>query len=108
MAAKDNLEKLSSKELDELILKAQAVKATARDRKRSELRTQIDAMLQDEGFTIGDLYGQRGGRAKGQVSVARYAHPDNPSLTWTGRGRKPNWLIEAISNGATMEELAIA
>jgi DNA-binding protein H-NS len=25
----------------------------------------------------------------------KYRHPENPELTWTGRGKEPKWLIEA-------------
>lgn len=32
---------------------------------------------------------QYSGRRKGK---AKYRNPDNPDQTWTGRGKKPNWL----------------
>ena len=32
-------------------------------------------------------------KAKGTVA-AKYRHPQNPSLTWTGRGRSPVWVAE--------------
>ncbi|MFP3384977.1 H-NS family nucleoid-associated regulatory protein [Tritonibacter sp. SIMBA_163] len=37
----------------------------------------------------------------------RYANPEDPSQTWTGRGRKPFWLIEAVQSGVSMEELEL-
>ena len=39
--------------------------------------------------------------------AAKYANPANPEQTWTGRGRKPNWVIEALDNGKSIEDLAI-
>ena len=28
---------------------------------------------------------------------AKYRHPDNPELKWSGRGRQPNWVREFIA-----------
>lgn len=35
---------------------------------------------------------QYSGRRKGK---AKYRNPANPEQTWTGRGKKPNWLRDA-------------
>lgn len=40
-------------------------------------------------------------------AIARYRHPDEPSLTWTGRGRKPVWVAEWLAGGGTLEDLEI-
>jgi DNA-binding protein H-NS len=42
------------------------------------------------------------------VSVAKFRNPDAPEQTWTGRGRKPNWLVEKLKKrGVTMDDFAI-
>ncbi|WP_084465111.1 H-NS family nucleoid-associated regulatory protein [Rubellimicrobium thermophilum] len=33
------------------------------------------------------------------------ATPDNPSQTWSGRGRRPRWVREAEAKGLTLEDL---
>jgi DNA-binding protein H-NS len=38
---------------------------------------------------------------------AKYRHPENAELTWTGRGRKPVWVQELLTAGKTLEDLAI-
>lgn len=38
---------------------------------------------------------------------AKYENPDNPSQTWTGQGREPNWYKEWISSGKPLEKLEI-
>jgi DNA-binding protein H-NS len=56
---------------------------------------------------VAELYGftTRGrGRSK---SAAKYANPENKSETWTGRGRKPNWLVARLKKGAKLEDFAI-
>ena len=39
--------------------------------------------------------------------VAKYRDPENPSATWTGRGRKPNWVVAALERGMSLDELSI-
>jgi len=36
-----------------------------------------------------------------------YRNPRNSAETWTGRGRKPKWVREALANGLHLEDLAI-
>ena len=38
----------------------------------------------------------------------KYAHPENPSVTWSGNGRQPVWFKEAIAAGKTPEDMAVA
>lgn len=37
----------------------------------------------------------------------KYWHPDNHSLTWTGRGLKPKWVVSLLENGVKLDDLAI-
>jgi DNA-binding protein H-NS len=43
-------------------------------------------------------------RAK-KASVAKYS--DGAGRTWTGRGRKPQWFIDALAQGKAAESMAI-
>jgi DNA-binding protein H-NS len=102
--AKD-LERMSFRELQELELKVKKAKASVQDRSRNELRKKLEAMASSQGFKIGDLFGARGG--KGRTVAAKYANPDNPSETWTGRGRKPLWLAAKLKSGDRIEKFLI-
>jgi DNA-binding protein H-NS len=104
MAIKE-LERMSLKELQELELRVKKARATAQDRSRVELRKKIEAMVADAGFKLSDLFGGRGG--KGRTVAAKYVNPDDPSETWTGRGRKPRWLTAKIQEGAKIEKFLI-
>ena len=35
----------------------------------------------------------------------RYAHPGNPELKWSGRGRRPAWVAQWSQNGGAMSAL---
>ena len=39
---------------------------------------------------------------------AKYANPANPAEVWTGRGRQPKWVRDALDAGQTLNQLAIA
>jgi DNA-binding protein H-NS len=45
-------------------------------------------------------------RANGGKPVALYRNPVDGS-TWTGRGLKPRWLVEAIEAGRSQDEFLI-
>jgi len=58
------------------------------------------------GLTISDLFDGARGRKK-PVGIAKYANPGDRSDTWTGRGRKPNWLISRLKKGAKLSDFEI-
>jgi DNA-binding protein H-NS len=43
-------------------------------------------------------------KTKGQP---KYQNPDDPTQTWTGRGKRPGWLNEQLEHGKTLVELEI-
>ncbi|SCK30392.1 H-NS family nucleoid-associated regulatory protein [Vogesella sp. LIG4] len=38
---------------------------------------------------------------------AKYRHPDDASLSWTGRGRKPLWVVTWLDSGRALDDLLI-
>lgn len=107
-----NLDSLSPVELQALIKSVEAQMDSARRNHVKEVRTKIDGILAGAGLTIGEVYPTRGGKsAKGpKAAVApKYRNPDNASQTWSGRGKRPLWFVEALmKKGATAESLLIA
>jgi len=99
-----NVDKLSLKDLIELEAKVQRAISVARDRERAEVKQAMAALAEKRGFSVSELFG---GRGRGKASAAKYVNPDNRSETWTGRGRKPNWLVAKLKKGANMADFAI-
>jgi len=99
------LDRMSLRELQELELKVKKARASVQDRSRMDVRKKVEAMIADAGFKVGDIFGGRGG--KGRTVAAKYANPDDPSETWTGRGRKPRWLSAKLADGAKMDKFLI-
>ena len=100
-----DLERMSFRELQELELRIKKAKASVQERERAALRQKMEVMASDAGFRLGELFGGRGG--KGRTVAAKYANPDDPSQTWTGRGRKPRWLTAKLSEGHKIEKYLI-
>jgi len=104
-----NVDKMSLKDLVELNQRVQKAVLIAKERERTELKQKIAQMAENSGFSVGELFGAtrvagRGGKSSG---VAKYRNPDNPSETWTGRGRKPNWLVARLAKGANVDDFEI-
>jgi DNA-binding protein H-NS len=106
-----NVDKMSLKDLVDLESKVKKAIAAARDRERSELKKKMAEMAETHGFSVSELFGgARGVRGAGKgksIGLAKFANPENKSDTWTGRGRKPNWLVERLKKGAKLADFEI-
>jgi DNA-binding protein H-NS len=38
----------------------------------------------------------------------KYSNPDEPSETWSGRGKKPRWLVSALRSGKSIKDFEIS
>lgn len=105
-----NLEALSPKDLQALIADAQSQMHTARANQIQEVRRKIDALLHNNGLNLADIYPTRGGKAGKKAAVApKYQNPSNQAQTWSGRGKRPFWFVEALKRrGVTADSLLIA
>lgn len=106
-----NLDALSPAELQALIRSAEAQMGAARKTHIHETRTKLDSILANAGLTLDEVYPRRGGKgAKASKSVVapKYRNPDDASQTWSGRGKRPLWFVEALKKrGVTAESLLI-
>jgi DNA-binding protein H-NS len=99
-----NIDKLS---YSQLLTLQERIAAAIAERKSADAiatRQQLKEMAEKAGFDINELFGKRGRKGGG---AAKYRNPKNPSQTWTGRGRKPNWLVDAVKKGGKLESFAI-
>ena len=39
--------------------------------------------------------------------LPKYFNPDQPSETWTGRGKRPRWLVAQLKSGKRVEDFTI-
>jgi DNA-binding protein H-NS len=98
------LQKMSYKELLQLQQRIAAAIAKKRVDERSALKEKLQSMAERAGFRIDDLFGNTRERPAGSITV-KYRHPTNRSLIWTGRGRRPKWLV---AEGGDVERFRVA
>jgi DNA-binding protein H-NS len=68
-------------------------------------RSDLEARLKElSDFGSSERTGRQASR--GRVPP-KYRNPDNPSETWTGRGRQPRWLAAALKRGGRLEDFLI-
>lgn len=106
--------------------KARIEKAIERKsgQEKSKVRAQLAALAKKSGFKLAELIDDDGSstksatharkrgpakasKAKGRKVPPKYRHPDDKTLTWTGRGRTPLWMVEFEKQGKARDEFLI-
>lgn len=87
------LDQMEASELDEAI---QTLQRTA-VRRRKGL---VELVLELAPFASKTMKVQR-------RPVAKFQHPDQPELVWSGKGRPPFWVMEHEQNGGDRDDLLI-
>lgn len=109
------LDGLSIQALETLIENArQTIQARlAQQEKLAGARAEIERIAREAGVAVSDLLGQpaKVGNAKSAGSrkpvAAKYRNPADPTQTWSGRGKRPRWLADALEAGATLDSFLI-
>jgi DNA-binding protein H-NS len=134
MPKKNAFSRMSVAELDRLIEQASRDRATRVDRAK-KLAARVRTMAAGAGVDVADVVSalngagtarpkrasaspkgakatkrkRRAGGAKGVKIAAKYRHPEDKSLTWSGRGVQARWIRDWIKEkkGRTLEDLVI-
>jgi DNA-binding protein H-NS len=101
-----NLEALSLGELKKMQKDVAKAISTFGDRQKAEARAKVEAVARDLGYSLAELVGTET-KSSRAPAVAKYRHPENPALTWSGRGRKPQWFVDALASGKSADDMAI-
>jgi DNA-binding protein H-NS len=101
-----DLSKLSMDELQTLSKDVEGELTSRREAEKERVLQQMRELAASIGMTVEDLFG-REAKGRGPKGEAKYRHPDNPDLTWSGRGKRPAWVTEALNAGKTLEDLAV-
>lgn len=104
-----DLKAMSRKDLKQL--KEDVIEALkeAEVRERQEALQAAQNAAAEFGFSLDDLAsgGRKRGSAKSSKASPKYRNPDNPEQTWSGRGRKPQWIHDALAKGIDVSKLEI-
>lgn len=101
MALPVQLDDLQLMSIDDLLIVKNEIDGELKSRAADELkamdarREQLLLLVGNEPSPVKDELKERRTRAAG---VAKFRNPANPDQTWTGRGKKPNWLTDPIDD----------
>ena len=101
-----NLEMLSLKELKDLQDKVAVAIFDFEKRKKAETLAELKALAESKGFSLDELMDVSKDKKKKPVA-AKYADPEHSERSWSGRGRKPKWLVTALESGRSIEDFTL-
>jgi DNA-binding protein H-NS len=106
-----DLSKKSRKQLEQLIKDAQKALKSLEAKEKRVARAAAEAAAAKFGFKLSELTGpakKEPSKSKATKSgQAKYANPQDPSQTWSGKGRQPGWFKDAIASGADPASLKV-
>ncbi|SEO15588.1 H-NS histone family protein [Palleronia pelagia] len=104
-----NLDKLTLDELKALRKDVDKAISNYEKRKKQEALAKAEAAAREAGFSLSELMGDASTRkGKGPINPPKYRHPENPEMTWSGRGRQPAWIKEGLDAGKSLEDFLIS
>lgn len=99
-----DLDNMSYEELVQLQKDVKKAIATFEERRKKQALIEMQEVARRHGLDLADVV--KAGK-KGSVSAPKYRHPENPELTWAGRGRQPRWVKEALNEGKSLDDMRI-
>ena len=109
-----NLDSLSIEELTQLIQEAEAKRSEKQESARAALIEDMRTRAAQLGLGLEDLIGRQAAPQTnvrkvrtdvGKPVPVKFRGPDD--ATWSGRGRMPKWLSDAIARGKSKDEFAV-
>ena len=101
-----DLSKLSIEELEALARDIETEITTRRQAERERVLEQMRELAASIGTTPEELFRRTGKLVEKVVVAAKYRNPGDSSQTWSGRGKRPQWVVDALAAGKTLDDLA--
>ena len=101
---------LINNSFSELALLQELVEKTIESKnglEKEEARKKIKSITEESGFSLDELFHIGKMKAPKKKAPIKYRHPDDPSLTWSGRGRKPKWIGTYLASGKLLVDIEI-
>lgn len=73
---------------------------------KRDLMRKIEQLAEESGFSLDEVIATTS-KPSPKKAAPKYVNPEDAEQTWTGRGRKPHWVLDAIEAGKSLEDLAI-
>lgn len=105
-----DISNLSVEELKRLQVEAEALIVSKKDQAIEDAYQKIADIADDVGLSMEQIleFGATKRKKTVRKSVEpRYRSKNNGADTWTGRGKKPRWLVAELENGAKLDDFLI-
>lgn len=100
-----DLDNLNVDELRAITENAQQLIAKKQHQRLYDAYTQFEQIAEESNSTISEIL-EAGEKLEKKRNI-KYRNSDNNEETWTGRGRKPTWLVDALAKGNKLEDFLI-
>ncbi len=100
-----NLDHLNVDELRAITENAQQLISQKQHQRLHDAYVQFEKIAKDNGCSIDEIL--KAGENLEKKRSIKYRNNDDNNDTWTGRGRKPTWLVDALAAGNKLEDFAV-
>ncbi|MDD5394215.1 MAG: H-NS histone family protein [Thiothrix sp.] len=101
-----DISNLSVFELEALKGNIDSVIGNRRQTELSNMYVTFEEMAEAAGFTLEEVM-QATTTTKKRVVLPKYQNPNDSTQMWTGRGRKPGWVVEHLAAGGSLDDCLI-
>ncbi|GAD57117.1 H-NS histone family protein [Limimaricola cinnabarinus] len=76
-------------------------------RRRQEALAAAEAAAKAAGYSLKDLVGASTEKSSKSINPPKYRNPDDKTQTWSGRGRQPQWIKDALAANKSLDDFLI-
>jgi DNA-binding protein H-NS len=91
------------KDLQNLQITLNDAIARRKEQDRNDIINKMTLIANESGFALEEILAS----SSKKTSTIRYRNPENTIQGWSGRGRKPNWLLALVDAGHSIEEFEV-
>ncbi len=102
-----DLSSYSLEQLKVLVERAKREISQKEEMRIQEVRSQMHSLAHGVGMSVQDLLQFENSEAEAKIKTVKFRNPINPEQTWTGRGKRPHWLRQALAEGAQLKDFAV-
>ncbi len=100
-----DLNAMTIAQLEELREQAAEMIVRKSQEEKEQLLADMKKLADERGYDFDEVVG---GKPKERKRAApKYQNPDNLKQTWSGKGRKPQWVEDLLATGKTLAEIEI-
>ncbi len=103
-----DLNNLSENDLKQLMANAERTLRDRHQQRIHSLRKEAEELAASLNMSVADVFGfNKTSKLANKKLPAKYINPADSSQTWSGRGKRPHWLVDALARGESLEKFAV-